>query len=54
MGQKLIKDSERLVYLPLGVYSANLFMCERDSVNVALVGDAAFGVPYFKALNNGF
>lgn len=37
----------------LSAYSASTFAGRVDGVPFALVGDAAFGVPYFRALNNG-
>ncbi|EAR89320.2 hypothetical protein TTHERM_00372340 (macronuclear) [Tetrahymena thermophila SB210] len=51
LGQHIIPDSERLVYVPISVYCACDFIDLQQSFPIGLVGDAAYGVPYFKALN---
>jgi 2-polyprenyl-6-methoxyphenol hydroxylase-like FAD-dependent oxidoreductase len=39
--------------LPLYIYAANKFAIERNEKAWFLTGDAALGVPYFRALNSG-
>lgn len=38
----------------LGIYKSATFTREEDNRKWCLVGDAAFGVPFFRSLNNGF
>lgn len=62
-GERLVEGSETVSAVPLAVYRARWFAevlpmatHEGTHTNVAvfLVGDAAFGVPFFRAINNGF
>ncbi|MAE21292.1 MAG: hypothetical protein CMK92_02575 [Pseudomonas sp.] len=53
--ERRVRGSEKITALCLNVYAAKSFHRhdhERD-IDVFLVGDAAFGVPYFRSLNNG-
>lgn len=57
-GEKRIPGSEKLTALKLSAYRSRKFhgryMRHNGApVDVFLVGDAAFGVPFFRALNNG-
>jgi len=52
-GEKQITDSERITATNLPVYASNEFVKETNGKTWCLVGDAAFGVPYFRSLNNG-
>ena len=47
------KNSGKLTKLTLSLYSATQFAIKRDDKAWFLVGDAAMGVPYFRALNCG-
>lgn len=46
-------EAVRLTKLTLSMYSARQFVVRRDARAWFLVGDAAMGVPYFRALNSG-
>lgn len=46
-------DSGKLSRLILSMYASSRFAVKRDDVGWFLVGDAALGVPYFRALNSG-
>jgi len=46
-------DTGQVSKLQLSVYCANEFAKEYKGANFFLVGDAAMGVPYFRALNSG-
>lgn len=48
-----VANSEKITAIPLGTYSASSFVKTADKI-YCLVGDAAFGVPFFRSLNNGF
>lgn len=52
-GEKRIADSERITVTNLPIYASKEFVKEQHGVTWFLVGDAAFGVPYFRSLNNG-
>lgn len=49
-----VPGSEKLTSLKLSAYRAKQFYTKYNNKDVFLVGDAAFGVPFFRALNNGF
>jgi 2-polyprenyl-6-methoxyphenol hydroxylase-like FAD-dependent oxidoreductase len=52
-GGDLVPGSERVTKLQLNSYAAKRFAIMRGEVAWFLVGDAAMGVPYFRALNGG-
>lgn len=52
-GEKRIENSERITVTNLPVYASTEFAKEVNGKTWLLVGDAAFGVPYFRSLNNG-
>lgn len=52
-GEKRVKDSEQITATRLGFYASKEVVKEENGVTYCLVGDAAFGVPFFKSLNNG-
>lgn len=51
--EKRIEDSERITVTHLPVYASKEFVKEKHEALWFIVGDAAFGVPYFRSLNNG-
>jgi hypothetical protein len=53
LNEKYIPQTGRLATVTLNAYSAVSFAQEKDDILTCLVGDAALGVPYFKALNIG-
>ncbi len=52
-GARLVPGSARLTRLQLEMYASRRFATMRGEVAWCLVGDAAMGVPYFRALNGG-
>lgn len=48
------EGSAKLTKLTLSAYIANRWATKHEGRNWYLVGDAAMGVPYFRALNSGF
>lgn len=53
--EKRVENSEKLTCVVLSLYQSNSFV-HHDETNdqyICLVGDAAFGVPFFRSLNNG-
>jgi hypothetical protein len=48
-----IEGSERITITNLPIYASEHFVKESMGRTWFLVGDAAFGVPYFRSLNNG-
>lgn len=52
-GEKRIIDSEKITIINLPVYRSESFAVEQHNKKWFLVGDAALGVPYFRALNAG-
>jgi predicted proteasome-type protease len=48
----MIPHSEKLIYVPISVYSACSFAESISQIPYFIVGDAAYGVPYFKSLNS--
>lgn len=46
--------SEKVTALPLETYSSSSFVKKVAEKIYCLVGDAAFGVPFWRSLNNGF
>lgn len=53
LGEIRLPNSEKVTAIPLETYSASSFVKTADKI-YCLVGDAAFGVPFFRSLNNGF
>jgi 2-polyprenyl-6-methoxyphenol hydroxylase-like FAD-dependent oxidoreductase len=53
-GETRIESSEMITAIPLQMYRSRVIADVIDEKAYFLVGDAAFGVPYFRALNNGF
>ncbi len=52
-GARLVEGSARLTRLQLEMYASRRFATMRGDIAWCLVGDAAMGVPYFRALNGG-
>eukprot|EP01117_Protostelium_nocturnum_P003703 TRINITY_DN14984_c0_g1_i1.p1 TRINITY_DN14984_c0_g1~~TRINITY_DN14984_c0_g1_i1.p1 ORF type:complete len:444 (+),score=117.26 TRINITY_DN14984_c0_g1_i1:251-1582(+) len=52
-GEKMIPDSEKITTFDLASYASDQVYKKENGVHLYLVGDAAFGVPYFRSLNNG-
>lgn len=48
-----ITGSEKIASVSLPIYHSKHFICQQNAKNYLLVGDAAMGVPYFRALNAG-
>ncbi len=54
-GEKRISGSEKIVVTRLGHYQSKRCVKQKNGKPTwVLVGDAAFGVPFFRSLNNGF
>ena len=53
-GEKIVRDSIKLTVLPLVKYFTPAPYLLKDGIHYFLVGDSAFGVPYFRNVNNGF
>jgi 2-polyprenyl-6-methoxyphenol hydroxylase-like FAD-dependent oxidoreductase len=53
LNEELITDSEKINGVALSVYQSACFAKKINEKRVYLVGDAAAGVPYFRALNAG-
>jgi 2-polyprenyl-6-methoxyphenol hydroxylase-like FAD-dependent oxidoreductase len=53
LGGEIVPGSERVTKLELTLYASKHFATMRGDVAWFLVGDAAMGVPYFRALNGG-
>lgn len=53
VGEQRVPGSEKISALKLSTYCSAEVNCKKDGVSYFLVGDAAFGVPFFRALNNG-
>ena len=51
--EQRILSSEQITVTNLPVYASKAFVSNRYQKTWFLVGDAAFGVPYYRALNNG-
>lgn len=49
-----VKGSENITVTHLGYYVSDKFVRRENDITWCLVGDAAFGVPFFRSLNNGF
>lgn len=47
------QSQEKITVVRLGNYVSHGFVKHRGHADYVLVGDAAFGVPYFRSLNNG-
>src|SRR3990167_1807993 len=54
IGEIREENSERISVTNLPVYASKDFVKRDNNITYMLVGDAAFGVPYFRSLNNGF
>jgi hypothetical protein len=56
LGEKVIEKSERIAAVPLKIYSAKTLVKEgaQPGTTWALIGDAAFGIPFFRSLNTSF
>lgn len=48
-----IENSIKISGLELGIYTSQEVVLQQNNKTWMLVGDAAFGVPYFRSLNNG-
>ena len=53
IGEERVAGSERITALNLTIYQSEAFIKNHNGLIYALVGDAAFGVPFYRALNNG-
>jgi len=53
VGEKRVPGSENITAAHLSIYRAKEVAIQRDGYTYYLVGDAAFGVPFFRACNNG-
>lgn len=53
LGGDIVPGTERVTKLELNLYTSKRFATMRGNVAWFLVGDAAMGVPYFRALNSG-
>jgi 2-polyprenyl-6-methoxyphenol hydroxylase-like FAD-dependent oxidoreductase len=53
LGGEIVAGTDRVTKLELNLYAAKRFATMRGTVAWFLVGDAAMGVPYFRALNSG-
>jgi len=51
--EKRVKDSEKITVTKLAVYSSRSYVKDEKYRKWCLVGDAAFGVPFFRSLNCG-
>jgi len=54
-GEKRVEGSEKVLPIRLQAYNSSSFVKSfpEENRSFALVGDAAFGVPFFRSLNNG-
>jgi|GEM_PF-1895880 len=52
-GEKRVPGSEKITAVDLNVYQSEHFVHLDNNVRYVLIGDAAMGVPYFRALNAG-
>lgn len=52
-GEVRIPNSEKITVTRLGVYASKNFAKVKNNKAWVLVGDSAFGVPFFRSLNNG-
>ncbi|HRE30350.1 MAG TPA: hypothetical protein PLD88_00110, partial [Candidatus Berkiella sp.] len=53
LGDKIADNSIKISSLKLNTYHSEEVVAQKQGKQWALVGDAAFGVPYFRSLNNG-
>jgi 2-polyprenyl-6-methoxyphenol hydroxylase-like FAD-dependent oxidoreductase len=53
LNEEMVKDSEKINGVTLDIYQSECFAKEIDGKRAYVVGDAAAGVPYFRALNAG-
>ena len=51
--ETVVENTFSITKIPLDVYTSNTYSKEVNGVQFYLVGDAAFSVPYFRALNAG-
>ena len=56
LGEQIIENSVRIAAVPLKIYSAKTLVKEgaKPGTTWALIGDAAFGIPFFRSLNTSF
>lgn len=54
LGDKVNNDTIKISTVKMNVYNSKQVVLNKDNKTWVLVGDAAFGVPYFRSLNNGF
>jgi hypothetical protein len=53
MNEKVVEGSLKITATKLDMYAARSFVRGDGDAHVCLVGDAAFGVPFFRSMNNG-
>ncbi len=53
LGEEIIPGTFRATVTRLGSYASKTFVRDMQGRTWALVGDAAFGVPFFRSFNNG-
>jgi 2-polyprenyl-6-methoxyphenol hydroxylase-like FAD-dependent oxidoreductase len=51
--EKVIEESIKITATKLDAYASKAFVAGDGVTTVVLVGDAAFGVPFFRSMNNG-
>ncbi len=51
--EKRVAGSEKITVTRLSIYASKTFVKQEGDATWCLVGDAAFGVPFFRSLNNG-
>lgn len=51
--EQRVVDSEKITVTRLSIYASKTFVKQDGNATWCLVGDAAFGVPFFRSLNNG-
>lgn len=51
--KNILLGEEQISVIPLGHYRSQQFTLDKKGKKWCLVGDAAFGVPFFRSLNNG-
>lgn len=51
--EKIIPNTAEVTKFPLLIYRSKQFTKRIDDIHIFLLGDGAFGVPYFRALNAG-
>jgi 2-polyprenyl-6-methoxyphenol hydroxylase-like FAD-dependent oxidoreductase len=51
--EQVVPDSIKITTTKLAAYASQAFIRGEENTHFCLVGDAAFGVPFFRSLNNG-